>query len=236
MRFRKVNRIIHIQIQEGVLQQRGYVNASTVAWKPVSDYKLLDRGIRNGVDYHTMTADKRAINLDTLNGLGNTVLTALRFKVYGRFLSLEAQFTEIDFVSGQLVNTDGGLVGKYWKANDNTPYSGLERRTEVILENPDIPTLSKKSEIDSKDNQYIKLTHSDIDKDVGQTTVPYFDALDVISKIPVALNGIGIHHKGQKGFGGFIALKLMTYDFAPHVIPPEFSGEADIQYVPLDKP
>lgn len=68
VRFRKVNRIIHIQIQEGELQARGFVNASTLSWKPVSDYKLLDRGIRNGMDYHTMSWDKRAIDLDDLIG------------------------------------------------------------------------------------------------------------------------------------------------------------------------
>lgn len=211
------------------------MNASTVAWKPVADYRLLDRGIRSGSDYHTLTADKRAINLDTLNGLSNTVLTGLRFKVYGRHMNLEAQFTEIDFVTGKLKMADAADVGKFWQANDNTPYTKENRRTEIKLDHPDIPILSKHSEILSTDNQYIQFTHSDVDKDVAQTTVPFMDAQDVISKIPVALNGIGIYYKGQSSFGGFIGMKLVTYNFAPHVIPPDFSGEDDYQYVPLDK-
>lgn len=206
-----------------------------MTWKPVSDYKLLDRGIRSGVDYHTLTADRRAINLDTLNGLHNTVLTGLQFKVHGRHLNLEAQFTEIDFVTGKLKTSDADGVGTFWKANDNTQYSKENRRTELKLDQPDVPTLSKLSQIDSSDNQFIQFTHSDVEKDVAQTTVPYIDAQDVISKVPVALNGIGIYHKGQLKFGGFIAFKLITYDFAPHVIPLDFSGEDDYQYVPLDK-
>lgn len=235
MRLRKVNRIIHIQIQEGVLQQRGYVNASTVAWKPVADYKLLDRGIRRDIDYHTLTADRRAVDLDTLHGVGNTVLTGLRFKVYGRNMKLETQFTEMDFATGKLKTTEADNVGTYWEANDKTPYSKGERRTELHLQNPDVPILSKSSEIDSRDNQFIRFTHSDVDKDVAQTTVPYLDAQDVVSKVPVPLSGAGIYHKGQKGFGGFIGLKLVTYDFAPHVIPADYSEENDFQYVPLEK-
>lgn len=233
--MRKVNRIIHIQIQEGLLQERGYVNASTVAWKPVSDYRLLDRGIRRDVDYHTLTNDRRAVDLDTLHGISSSVLTGLRFKVFGRNMKLEAQFTEIDFATGKLKSTDAENVGTYWQANDQTQYSKSERRTELKLHEPDVPILSKRSEIDSTDNQFIRFTHSGVDKDVAQTTVPYLDAQDVVSKVPVPLSGAGIYHKGQKSYGGFIGLKLVTYDFAPHVIPPDYSGENDFQYVPLEK-
>lgn len=42
----------------------------------------------------------------------------------------------------------------------------------------------------------------------------------MISQPPVPLAGIGIYHKGRPGYGGFIAPKLMTYDFTPHIQQP----------------
>lgn len=228
-----MNRIIHIQIQEGELQARGFVNASTLSWKPVSDYKLLDRGIRNGLDYHTMSWDKRAIDLDDLIAPSSHVVTGFRFRVIGTHLNLEIRVTEADFTTGQLIDPE---ATSFWKSNDNTE-SSSNKRTPVKLKNPDIPTLSTTaSEIDSTSNQYIEFTHTDLDRDVGQTTVPYIDAQDVVSRIPVALSGAGIYHKGKSLFGGFIGLKLITYDFQPHILTPSLTEQAEnIKIVNLQK-
>lgn len=233
VRFKKVNRIIHIQIQEGELQTRGYVNASTLNWKPVSDYKLLDRGIRNGLDYHTMSWDKRAIDLDDLVAPSGHVVTGFRWRVVGTHLNLEIRVTEADFTTGRLIDPEGT---SFWKSNDNTE-SSSNKRTPVKLKNPDIPILSSTmSEIDSVTNQFVEFTHTDLDRDVAQTTVPYIDAQDVISRVPVALSGAGIYHKGKPFFGGFIGLKLITYDFQPHILTPRLTEEAeDIKIVNLQK-
>lgn len=235
LRFQKVNRIMHIQIQEGELMSRGIINASTVEWKPVSDYKLLDRGIRSGLDYHTMTWDKRAIDLDDLQSprTKDHVVTGIRFRVLGGHLNLEIRITEFDFVSGQLIDPE---EKSFWISSDNTESSqGNAKRTPVKLKNPDIPTVSRaRSEIDSESNQFIELTHTDLDRDVAQTTVPYFDAQEVTSIPPVALSGIGIFHKGAPLSGGFVAMKLITYDFAPHIQQPEISDIDDVKIVPLE--
>ncbi|XP_055305104.1 uncharacterized protein LOC129569900 isoform X2 [Sitodiplosis mosellana] len=233
VRFRKVNRIIHIQIQEGVLQARGFVNASTLSWKSVSDYKLLDRGIRNGLDYHTMSWDKRAIDLDDLVAPNSHVVTGIRLRVVGTHLNLEIRVTEADFTTGRLIDPE---ETSFWKSNDNTE-SSSDKRTPVKLKNPDIPVLSTTpSEIDSTSNQYIEFTHTDLDRDVGQTTVPYIDAQDVISRVPVALSGAGLYHKGKVLYGGFIGLKLITYDFQPHILtPPQAEQAEDIKIVNLQK-
>lgn len=233
LRFKKVNRIIHIQIQEGELQARGFVNASTLSWKPVSDYKLLDRGIRNGLDYHTMSWDKRAIDLDDLIAPNSHVVTGIRLRVVGTHLNLEIRVTEADFTTGRLIDPE---ETSFWKSNDNTE-SSSDKRTPIKLKNPDIPILSQTpSEIDSATNQYIEFTHSDLDRDVGQTTVPYIDAQDVISRVPVALSGAGVYHKGKTNYGGFIGLKLITYDFQPHILTPRLADEAeDIKIVNLQK-
>lgn len=90
------------------------------------------------------------------------------------------------------------------------------------LKRPDIPTRTRsKSVPTTQSNQYIEFGPTDIDADLAQTTVPYLDSQDVVSIPPVALAGVGLFHKGQTGFGGFVAPKLITYDFAAHIEIPE---------------
>lgn len=211
-----MNRIIHLQIEQGELQHRGAINNTSLQWKPVPAYKLLDRGIRNTVDYHTMGWDKRAIDLDDLHAPVNHVVTGVRFRVLGSHLNMEIRITEANFTTGKLIEAK---TTSYWYSNDNTAaQSGDKKRTEVKLHAPDISTrTSAKSQLTSKSNQYIEFTHTDIDADVGQTTVPYLDAQDVSSSPAVALAGAGLYHKSQKGYGGFVAPKLFTYDFEPHI-------------------
>ena len=66
IRFRKVNQIIHMQIQEGELLPRGYIDQSTVHWKPIEEFSVLDRNVKNGIDYHTLSWEKRGLDLDDL--------------------------------------------------------------------------------------------------------------------------------------------------------------------------
>lgn len=86
------------------------------------------------------------------------------------------------------------------------------------MKNPDIP-------IDpliinqpmSNNNQFVRFTHTDLKKDLAQTTVPYLDAQPVIPKVPVPLSGAGIFYKGFPGYGGFVALNILTYDYSRHM-------------------
>lgn len=209
---------------------RGMINETSLNWKPISDYKLLDRGIRNGQDYHTLSWDKRAIDLDDLIAPASHVVTGVRFRVIGTHLNFEIRVTELDFATGKLIDPETTSI---WMSNDNTD-SSADRRTPVKLNTPDVPILSpSKSVQDSKTNQYVEFTHSDIGRDVGQTTVPYLDAQDVISIPPVALSGAGIYHKGQPLYGGFVGIKLFTYDFGPHIQVPTPSSQEEIKIVPL---
>lgn len=69
----------------------------------------------------------------------------------------------------------------------------------------------------SQPNQFIKFTFSDFSKDAAQSTIPFFDAQDVISRpAAVPLQGIGLFLKGETGFGGFLTLKIKTYDYVQH--------------------
>ncbi|XP_075158797.1 uncharacterized protein LOC142232004 isoform X2 [Haematobia irritans] len=221
LRFAKVNRVFHLQIQEGELLPRGKVNESTLHWVPIDNYTLNARNVRNNRDYYTLSYGARSIDLDDVHTDDHSfVVTGVRFRVVGAHLNLEARLSEFNFETGKLVNPQDN---SFWKSNDNTDVSG-DRRQKVELSSPDVPTRTKaKSVPDSRHNQYIEFTASDVYKDASQSTVPFIDTQHVISQPPVPLAGIGIYHKGRPGYGGFIAPKLMTYDFSPHIQPPRRS-------------
>lgn len=213
LRFVKKNRIIHLQIQEGELLPRANVNASTLQWKPVEDYKITDRKIFNGQDYHTLSWEKRAIDLDDLEADEGHIMTGARFKEIGSHLNFEIYITKFDFDTGKLKPEHSK-----WKDNPNTDVSIKNPRTKVHLKNPDIPIRSPSPSIPtSHTDQYIEFTHTDIDRDVAQTTVPFLDAQKVESLQAVPLSGAGIFHKGRDFFGGFIAPKVITYDVSQHL-------------------
>ena len=75
LRFVKVNRVIHLQIQEAGLLPRGGINMTSVKWRPVDDYRISDSNVFNGKDYHTLSWEQRAIDLDDLVAPEGSVLT-----------------------------------------------------------------------------------------------------------------------------------------------------------------
>ncbi|XP_074112286.1 uncharacterized protein LOC141535991 [Cotesia typhae] len=103
-------------------------------------------------------------------------------------------------------------TGKFFFINNNTesPLKNLN------LPYPDDPTKSSENAIDSKTNQFIKFRASDLKKDAGQSTVPFFDALEAEGDPNFPLGGIGIIHRGQKGFGGFLAFKIFELDLSQY--------------------
>ncbi|KAG8223712.1 hypothetical protein J437_LFUL004077 [Ladona fulva] len=216
LRFVKVNRIIHLQIQDGVALPGGAINVSTLEWVPIQPFKPSDPGIIRGVDFHMMTWEERSIDLDTLSGPEGNVLTGVRLRLLGPHLNLEILSTPFNITSGQL----GSLNSSEWIGNDNTPAAVQKPRTEVVLIKPEVPTkCHRKSTIDSNKDQFIKFTHSDIDSDAAQTTVPYIDSQSVELNPPTLLIGAGVYHKGSINCGGFVAPKVVTYDFSQHLSP-----------------
>ncbi|XP_033224884.1 uncharacterized protein LOC117177907 isoform X2 [Belonocnema kinseyi] len=221
VRLKKVNKIIHIQIKEGKLLPHGTIDPESISWKPIEDYTILDRNVKDGTDYHTITWDKRAVDLDDLVPPPDHLLTGLRFKLLGVHLNLEIHATPFNFTAGTLMKEKS-----QWYANDNTDANEgfnehipvVEKRTELMLEKPDIPSrLQSRAVPDSRSNQYLHFAPTDLEKDAGQSTIPFLDIQSIEPKPPVPIAGAGIFHKGQKGSGGFVALKLITYNFSRHL-------------------
>lgn len=215
IRFTKVNRVIHLQIQEGELLPMGGINASTVEWQPVDAYSIDDEGVTVGTDYHMLTWESRAIDLDDLKLPHNSVLTGIKLRRVGGHLNLEIQGSEFNFTEGKLLQAG---EKSYWISNDKTDVSPDNPRTHLKLKNPDVPTKSTGPSVpDSRSEQFIEFTSSDLDLDAGQTTVPFIDAQDVAPNPPTPLSGAGLYHKGRKYSGGFIAPRVFTFDFSSHI-------------------
>lgn len=90
------------------------------------------------------------------------------------------------------------------------------------MTNPDVPTETKgKSIMNKKKNQYVEFTHTGLDADVAQTTIPYLDAQDVVPVPPMPLIGAGLYHKASSGSGGFIGPRVYTYDVTAHIQVPQ---------------
>lgn len=125
LRFVKHNRIFHLQIQEGKLLPRGNINRTSLTWKPVENYQIFDRDVRNGRDYHTLSYESRSMDLDDIYTDDNSfVVVGVRFRVVGAHLNVEAKLAEFDFKTGKLISPESN---SFWKSNDNTDVSG-ERR------------------------------------------------------------------------------------------------------------
>ncbi|XP_049536714.1 uncharacterized protein LOC125951746 isoform X1 [Anopheles darlingi] len=209
LRFLKQDRVIHLAVQQGTLMPQGEIDNRTLEWVPPRYFSVLSKGIRDGLDYHTLTYDNRSMDLDDVQVYPGYVLTGVRFRLLGTHLNLMIRMTEMNFTSGQLMDLDKSI----WIGNDNTI-----ARTELVLKQPDVPTKAlSKSVPDSTNGQYVRFTPTDREADAAQTTVPFLDAQPVYTHRPVPLSGAGIFHKGQSKSGGFLAPKLLTYDFTTHI-------------------
>ncbi|XP_046483075.1 uncharacterized protein orion isoform X2 [Neodiprion pinetum] len=214
IKFVKVNKMIHIQIEQGQLLGSGTISNVT-EWKPVESYSIYSDGVIEGTDFLTLSWHQRAIDLDDLKAPPGHLLTGVKFRKLGAHINLEIMTTPFNFTTGILIKPDTQSI---WHGNDNTDATWENPRTLLKLDRPDKSTRSQAASIpDSKHDQYMMFSPSDLDKDAGQSTVPFIDTQPVAPYPRVPIAGAGIYHKGRPGFGGYIAPKLKTYNFAPHL-------------------
>ncbi|CAH1638020.1 unnamed protein product [Spodoptera littoralis] len=237
MRLVKLGKVFHIQIYQGKLVERGFVESSDEVLAQAFDPE--QAGVLEGVDYHTLTYERRAIDLDELDSPSGHVLTGARFRMIGAHLHFEIRATPFNYTTGKLHPEKS-----QWISNDNTEGSHTPR-TRLELYKPDLPTRSHTAlRIDSQHDQYIEFTHSDFDADAAQSTVPFIDVQPVVpskalnTKGATLLSGAGLYHRGARGSGGFIGVKVITYDYSKHVKaeppPSEFVDESETtEFVPI---
>ncbi|KAI9565211.1 hypothetical protein GHT06_008993 [Daphnia sinensis] len=216
VRFVKKDRVLHIQIQEGEALPQGSVNETTLQWQPITPITIpssQQETAADGLGYATLRYEERALDLDDLVAPKGHVITGLRFRKLGGHLNLEAQASPIDFMTGS-IDSERAI----WLSNDNTPATETNPRTKVSLLSPDVSTRSHIPSVpDSASDQFIEFQVTSLEKDVSQTTVPFIEATPVAPEPPVWLTGIGIYHKGQPGYGGYVAFRIATLNFSDYM-------------------
>lgn len=228
LRLVKNNRVFHFQIEQGEVTSKG-LNKSELDWKSVDGFSTNGRNVQEGQDFLKLAWNQRAIDLDDLVAPPGYVLTGVSFRNIGGHLNLIMRATPIDIRTGKL-----RPEGSIWIDNPNTPNS-RNPRVKLNLDKPDISTRTIASSIpDSQPDMYMEFTNTDFEADAAQTTVPFIDIQYLAPDPPILLSGVGIFHKGQPNYGGFIALKVYTYDFS-HVIAPlspndELEGNSANEY------
>ncbi|KAH8310365.1 hypothetical protein KR044_000989, partial [Drosophila immigrans] len=219
VRFVKKNRIFHLQIQQGQLLPRGGINESTVEWKPVDDYKIDDVNVTEGVDYHALSNEKRRINLDEVIDKYSLKLrylvTGVSFSIRFYGLSLNVLFSPYNFDKGEVYESFHDFDIRF-----RDIYAGYHKNLNIS--NLDLPTRSPySSQPLSQEEKYLEFVNTGMEQDAAQTTIPFIDLQDVVSNPPVPLAGIGIYYKNNPGYGGFVAPKIISYNFADFVrMPP----------------
>ncbi|XP_025191079.1 uncharacterized protein LOC112591459 isoform X2 [Melanaphis sacchari] len=216
IKFVKVKQMFHLQAQEGELGPRGKIYESSRQWIQLPGFEFSPRNktLKDGVDYHTLTYEARAIDIDNVIAPENTVVTGVKFRKIGSHLNIEVRVTLFDFMTGKLIEPE---LKSYWIGNENTELSA-NPRTHIDINNSDLPTKSiSPSEPDMSSNKYLMFTHSSIDRDVAQTTLPFIDMQTVEPYPGIPFSGLGIYFKGTKGYGGFIGASVSTYDYSNNI-------------------
>ncbi|KAL7296204.1 hypothetical protein TKK_0010743 [Trichogramma kaykai] len=205
IRFKKVRNILYLQIEQAKLLPLAGIDSKTRSWVPVDDPVLTS--IRVGVDHHQLSWDHRSFELDDVEVAKNTVLTGVKFTFDQGLIRLEVRGTQFDYEDGKLI------TNKYSWHRHKTSKNQLKY---FELEHLDIPEENSiRHPVLTDKQQYMSLTTSNMNDDLGQTILPFVDLREITSSNPdVSLSGIGLFHKShKKNAAGFLALKILTYNF-----------------------
>ncbi|KAJ8684247.1 hypothetical protein QAD02_020039 [Eretmocerus hayati] len=201
VRFLKQDRITHIQIQEGQLLPNGFINESTVSWVPVNS---------KPANVYTLTWDvSRGINLDDLEAPFDHVLIGVSLSPR----DLISGSTRLHLkIFSKPVNASSGMIDNDALVDEFIADSSTD---EVKVGGLEIPTYTTaKSNRKSQPNQYLKFGTTGFKYDAGQSTIPFIDIQNVTTSPPAPLSGVGIYHRNRQDTGGYLALKIFTFNFA----------------------
>lgn len=196
-------------IHQSELLSNGRVNL-TKPWNAFTEVeKFKPDELVDGIDYHTLSYQNRSINIDSIVAPHGTLVTGLRFKMMEGVLNIEIRATKFEFSTGMLFNEHK------WISNVHEN----QLRTPINLKKSDIPPRATEFSVQNNEiYKFVQFQPSGIDEDVAQTTVPFIDSQIVESfDRQTPLSGVGIYFKATRGFGGFIAPKVITYDMSAHI-------------------
>lgn len=107
----KRNRMIQFVIGQSTLLPYGKLNTTVTnefgdsnannRYTGHPEFSIDSAGVKNGVDYHTLTYFKRKINLDSVQVPADQIITGVRFHVLDDgTLTIQARGTQFDYETG----------------------------------------------------------------------------------------------------------------------------------------
>ncbi|XP_057340671.1 uncharacterized protein LOC130677816 [Microplitis mediator] len=239
VRFELKDNLVHVQIEQGKLKKIGQIDTDTVSWVELEDFVYLDDVSGGGFakiddgkkitmkeheDFSFVRYGQRDFNLDDIYAReeGYTV-TGVRFNRdpnNERAIQLEVHITPANFSEGLLIPTEDNP--SKWLTPEDMPgrdFEPLIPRTEVDLTDRNDPTQIKDNIPDTQDNSGIWFTVTNKWQEIGENTIPFFDKQLVSPHPKVALDGIGVFHRGTKESGGFLSFKVFAFDLPKYLNP-----------------
>ncbi|XP_063989740.1 uncharacterized protein LOC135169004 [Diachasmimorpha longicaudata] len=165
--------------------------------------------IRENEDFLIITIDENnGINFDDLQVPSGYVLTGVRFILANKPEEKSPKRVEISVIGTQYNPLTGNLCATCEPAIVKSDIIHREKYplSQYPIEGNYLTTPN------SKEDQYVVITTSSMEEDGGQTTLPLFDALPLLSQPPAALAGLGLFHKTSGSFTGLVSLKLFDID------------------------
>lgn len=209
MGIEKVDGVIQLRIVErdlfSVLHGVNLTESNTVSPTKIN----LQGPWQDGFDYHKLTFERRTVSLDTITVPPGHAVTGVRFQLVNNRLTLQVRATAFS-LEGQLEN----LANTTWISRT----SESDAKHEIKLNGRRLSTKSTQIAVPNETaDAYVEFGPTDFTDDLAQHTIPLIDGHLVEPKVPAILSGIGLIHKGQSGFGGYIAPKLVVYKFKPTI-------------------
>lgn len=203
----KRNGTIHLRAIERTLMPYANLDKNE-SWIVSNDnFTVDDANVTEGIDYYTLTYENRTMNLDTITAGRDQLVTGVRLRAIDGRLQLQVRFSYFDESIGKLDQ----ISSSDWISNP------INDRELIPSDHSYVPTKSPTQTLplSSKNGNFIEFGPTGWVHDMAQNTVPYFDSqLIETSSDPVALHGIGLFYKAWPGHAGYVAPKLIAYDYA----------------------
>ncbi|XP_057340870.1 uncharacterized protein LOC130677949 [Microplitis mediator] len=238
VRFVEKDGLFHIQIEQSELGAYGEIIEGTEEWKELDDFEYVtarlggfkiktDEGERQLVeedDFAFITDNNRGFHLDELTAPDGHVIVGARigFDWIEDAVELTVLSWPFDYLTGKLENPvklsqASNLEWINWKNSQKRVPVNMQRNDWLLIFF-DEPIKSP------KENSHFPPPHTMIDvqatgfrEDMAQHTIPYIDLQPVTyPSVKIPLRGLEIIHRSYGNYGGFLSLKLHTYNFTSH--------------------
>ena len=125
LRFIEHNHIIHLQIQEGKLLPNGQIDLNSVQWLAPEDYDITQRNYVDGKDYHTLSWEKRSLQLVDIMAKQGNIVTGVGFVLdkFRNHLRLQVFTRPFNFTTGEVTKTSKAVVEASYEYLSTRPSS-----------------------------------------------------------------------------------------------------------------